>query len=240
MAGGAWKRIGRQNGSDIGKMAVKVCSQCQETKALVDFYARRASPDGLGYICKTCSAANGRLRYSLKSDEVKAKAKAWSHANAERRREIVRASQTKHADKKNAHQRVLNKERYYRDIDASRQRSREDNKAFRGRNPDRAHEMVKLTRQRAKERDPVGFALKALERVNRRRAQKKATETEPVDYASILERDGMICHICEGAIHTRTELHFDHVIPLSKGGPHHASNIKPSHAICNMKKGSRV
>ena len=74
----------------------------------------------------------------------------------------------------------------------------------------------------------------------RRRARKAATQTGPVDLAQILERDGMVCHICSGVIEAMTDLHFDHVIPLSKGGPHIAENIAPSHAQCNMHKGARL
>jgi len=74
----------------------------------------------------------------------------------------------------------------------------------------------------------------------RRRARKAATQTGPVDLALILERDGMVCHICSGVIEAMTDLHFDHIIPLSKGGPHIAENIAPSHAQCNMHKGARL
>lgn len=34
-------------------------------------------------------------------------------------------------------------------------------------------------------------------------------------------------------------LHIDHVIPLVKGGSHTLENVRPSHAICNLKKGAR-
>lgn len=74
----------------------------------------------------------------------------------------------------------------------------------------------------------------------RRRARKAATQNGPVDLAQILERDGMICHICSGAIESMADLHFDHVIPLAKGGPHTMENIAPSHAQCNMHKGARM
>ena len=74
----------------------------------------------------------------------------------------------------------------------------------------------------------------------RRRARKAATQTGPVDLAQILARDGMICHICSGVIESMADLHFDHIIPLSKGGPHTMENIAPSHAQCNMHKGARL
>ncbi len=50
----------------------------------------------------------------------------------------------------------------------------------------------------------------------------------------------MVCHICGDAIPGLEELHFDHVIPLIKGGPHVAENVRPSHAGCNLRKGARL
>jgi 5-methylcytosine-specific restriction endonuclease McrA len=70
--------------------------------------------------------------------------------------------------------------------------------------------------------------------------RRHAKMTERVDYAAILDRDGMVCHICTEPIASMADLHFDHVVPLSKGGPHIAENIRPSHALCNMRKSNRL
>jgi len=59
------------------------------------------------------------------------------------------------------------------------------------------------------------------------------------DFEAILAEFGMVCHICGLEIITKADLHMDHVIPLAKGGPHSAGNIRPSHARCNRKKGSK-
>lgn len=72
--------------------------------------------------------------------------------------------------------------------------------------------------------------------VNRRRAQTK----EYVDYSAILAEHGMWCHICSMVIASLDDLHFDHVIPLAKGGAHSAANIRPSHAACNLAKGAKL
>lgn len=61
-----------------------------------------------------------------------------------------------------------------------------------------------------------------------------------MDYAAILAEHGMTCHICTGEIESLTDLHFDHVIPLARGGEHSAANIRPSHAVCNLRKGARI
>lgn len=73
---------------------------------------------------------------------------------------------------------------------------------------------------------------------NMRRARKKTTQVEPVVYATILLEHGRICHIC--GLPIGDDLHFDHVIPLSKGGPHIAANIRPAHALCNLRKKDKL
>lgn len=64
-------------------------------------------------------------------------------------------------------------------------------------------------------------------------------EAKLINYDLILKRDKRICHICNKKVKTNN-LHFDHVIPLSKGGPHTIENIKVSHSWCNWKKGNRI
>jgi 5-methylcytosine-specific restriction endonuclease McrA len=80
----------------------------------------------------------------------------------------------------------------------------------------------------------------AKEAWHRRRALKRANGYERVDLEALLAEHGMFCHICTTPIATRKDLHFDHVIPLSKGGPHTAANLRPAHAKCNLSKGSKI
>lgn len=86
-----------------------------------------------------------------------------------------------------------------------------------------------------RKKNPELWALRNRENQRRRRGSD-----EPVRYEAILERDGMHCHICDTEIPSLDVLHFDHVIPLSKGGLHSEENIKPSHAACNLSKGARM
>lgn len=85
-----------------------------------------------------------------------------------------------------------------------------------------------------RKKNPELWALRNRENQRRRRGDK------PVRYEAILERDGMVCHICSEAIPSLHDLHFDHVIPLIKGGPHSEENIKPSHSQCNLRKGAKL
>ncbi len=68
-----------------------------------------------------------------------------------------------------------------------------------------------------------------------RRALKRDASVGPVDYAVIMERDKMVCGICHKKVKL-AKMHIDHIIPLSKGGPHAEHNLQVSHAACNLRK----
>lgn len=71
-------------------------------------------------------------------------------------------------------------------------------------------------------------------------ARKKGVATvEPVDFAAILERDGHVCHICSREVEP-SDIHFDHVIPLARGGAHSMENIRVAHSLCNLRKGTKM
>lgn len=74
----------------------------------------------------------------------------------------------------------------------------------------------------------------------RRNARKKAAAAGRVSYKRILERDGMFCYICQSPIGSDEKMDFDHVIPLSRGGAHHETNIRVSHMTCNRRKAAKL
>ena len=45
-----------------------------------------------------------------------------------------------------------------------------------------------------------------------------------------------VCYLCKDVISTLEEANIDHIIPRSKGGSNHQSNIKLVHITCNRKK----
>lgn len=69
----------------------------------------------------------------------------------------------------------------------------------------------------------------------RRRALKRTTQVEKVDRARIIERDGCRCHICGKKV-PRHRVELDHLIPLSKGGPHTYENLAVAHPVCNRRR----
>jgi 5-methylcytosine-specific restriction endonuclease McrA len=113
------------------------------------------------------------------------------------------------------YEKVRHRERKYED--AHREEKKQRNKAWRQANP-----------------------MKHNENIRRYNARKKGASVEAVNYTYILERDGHFCYICEGAILPHHIIHFDHVIPLARGGAHSEENIKPTHDACNLRKSDRL
>jgi 5-methylcytosine-specific restriction protein A len=54
-----------------------------------------------------------------------------------------------------------------------------------------------------------------------------------------MKRDRFQCTYC-GAPGTDVELEIDHIIPVSKGGSHHISNLTTACRACNQKKSDRA
>lgn len=52
----------------------------------------------------------------------------------------------------------------------------------------------------------------------------------------VIERDGLRCVYCDEDL-TNAEVHLDHVIPESQGGPTNYSNLQVTCRKCNLAKG---
>lgn len=73
--------------------------------------------------------------------------------------------------------------------------------------------------------------------VMKRRARMVGSKTGRIDWVAVRSRNGMICGICLQPIEGAFE--YDHILPLSKGGPHITENLQLSHSLCNRKKSSK-
>lgn len=77
---------------------------------------------------------------------------------------------------------------------------------------------------------------KERDRKARRRALIGSGRVSHAEWQSILEKHGHRCAYCgRGDL----PLEQDHVVPLSRGGRHIASNIVPACKPCNASKGAR-
>jgi hypothetical protein len=67
---------------------------------------------------------------------------------------------------------------------------------------------------------------------------KGAAVVEVIDRAAIIARDKQRCHLCGGHV-PDGDVTLDHIIPLSCGGDHTATNLAVAHRSCNCRKGAR-
>lgn len=110
---------------------------------------------------------------------------------------------------------------------------------------------VKSSRKAWELNNPDIVRKNARSKSRKRRALKKNNGFEPYTESQVLNAYGSLCHICDSQIDLSAPrwlgkngweygLHIDHIIPISKGGPDTLSNVRPSHAICNVKKGAKI
>lgn len=80
------------------------------------------------------------------------------------------------------------------------------------------------------------------EHVDRRRAIKWGAGSERIFIDKLLERDAWTCGICLGSIPRGTPYpdalspSVDHIVALSRGGPHTWDNVQAAHLFCNRSK----
>ena len=182
-------------------------------------------------------------RWRLKNPEkVKEIYRRWCEKNTEKRRKYNHEWRRRNRESRNAYGREYG--RIWRKQNAAKAReyarrwyrkNKEHvlayNRRWQAENPEKA----RAQRQRRYLKNPA----KVYERVLYRRAVKRGAQTEPITasvWQSILTTYGHRCAYCgkEGPL-TR-----DHVIPLSRGGPHSLANLVPACRSCNAKKGVKL
>jgi 5-methylcytosine-specific restriction endonuclease McrA len=205
---------------------VRKCPSCLESKPLSDFGINHLRKDGHNCYCKLCirrmsaqsyqrtiiESRKRKARYGIKH---KARLLAYSHSWY-----------------------LKNKVRVTERIKAHYQRNREFYKAY-----SNAWSKANLDKRRLYHENWLAKGdnwLYARGRSGLQRALRRGGVSRGIRPATILEKHGMICHICKNAIVSRDQLHFDHVIPISRGGVHDENNLRPSHAKCNLSKGAKV
>lgn len=85
--------------------------------------------------------------------------------------------------------------------------------------------------------NPERFRLQRVLSSQRRRARLASVPQEEIDRDTLYERDGGVCGICGKEV-GRDEISIDHIVPLSKGGPHLMDNLQIAHLNCNKARGN--
>lgn len=80
---------------------------------------------------------------------------------------------------------------------------------------------------------------------HRRRAWKLSSATQEFTTHDVRVRHGDNCYLCEKPINFRIKYpnpqspSLDHVVAISRGGPHTLENVAMTHLVCNLRKGAR-
>lgn len=84
------------------------------------------------------------------------------------------------------------------------------------------------------------------QRLHNKRRYDLIASAEEIDPIDVFERDGWTCQTClapidrSAAPRSPRSPSVDHVIPLSRGGPHAMANVRCTHFGCNSRKGNRA
>jgi 5-methylcytosine-specific restriction endonuclease McrA len=162
--------------------------------------------------------------------------KVWRARNKQRIRTNWRRWATKNAARLTAKGKARTPEQRKRFYDKWYAKNRDVQLAKRRQ---RYQDNLDSERARSREWDAANRE-KRIAKDHKRRAQKLKTQIRPVDFGRVLKRSRGICGICKRRFDTNSTLHFDHIIPLSKGGPHTEQNLQAAHAYCNLSKGNRA
>lgn len=96
------------------------------------------------------------------------------------------------------------------------------------------------TLQRLKRADPAAYSDKQYRSKKAHKARKvNAPKVERIYRTKIIKRDKSTCYICKQVV-LASDIHLDHVIPLSRGGEHSYANIRVTCRPCNLKKHNKL
>ncbi|MFA5054174.1 MAG: HNH endonuclease [Parcubacteria group bacterium] len=245
----------------MGGVEMKRCSRCKRWLPLADFRKNTRAWDRLLSMCRTCSravdakwraghrekrAADNAKYYAENSEKVRASAAKWRAENPERVRASQVAWQAENPEKARASAtkwREENREKSRASAAKWRAKNREKMRAWREENPERVRAYCAKWRAENPERVRASTAKRRRKNPDmhraaqaRRRAKQKAATVDPVtaqELGAIRAEYGGICPYCGKRI---DEGHFDHVMPLSKGGTHTVDNLAWVCATCNLRK----
>lgn len=216
----------------------KVCNKCGRELPFNEFY-KAETKDGLRGNCKSCHYERSKKWRQENPGRQEELARKWRKENPGRDKENHKRWREANRERDNGNKREWS--RNNRDYEIERA------KKYRTENREKCSAYGKHWRQQNKEfhlelnkrwrkENPVNYK-EMLSRANDKRRLR--LKNNNVSYKAVLERDGFVCYLCNKPVKLG-ELHFDHIVPLSRGGGHKEENISVTHATCNLRKHNKT
>ena len=222
---------------------MKRCAKCGQTKPVSEYHRDTRGDDRLIAQCKACRSEHDREYRKANSEEIRRRDRERYEAHKEERRESARKYGAAHREERREYNRK------YRETHMEEERKRaakwkqenpekvrDDNIKWRTGNPEKSKLFVARWNASHPEKrraiDAKRRALKAEVTVGDLTAIQRV-----YDIATNGER--VRCYLCGNAI-PKGERHVDHIVPLSKGGLHTASNLAVACAACNLSKHAKL
>lgn len=198
-------------------MSEKICGRCGNVKSLEEFPKQSNSLDGRNCWCRACHKEVRKVRYQNHREEELRSNKEYKDANKARLTVLSREWRRRNPEKA----RKTRREEYHRNKDR------------------RNIPYVREALRQASKRHYLANREKLLSDRRSRMIKTNGPEAEKFSYSDVFERDNGICYLCLLPVPSIKDCHFDHVIPLSRGGSHTFNNVKVTHKFCNLSKGNK-
>jgi 5-methylcytosine-specific restriction endonuclease McrA len=225
----------------------KACSKCGVVKPATEelFYRAKANKSGIKARCRSCANADAKIYYADPDKEKKRIAKA-----TERLRNLSDPFSTCigcNAIKPATSDFFYRSKNTKSGIEGT---CRSCRSAYQKTYYEQNFEQICASQKIYNKADPERYKATARSKNRRRKAKRLNNGFEIYTEFQVLDLFGTDCYICKEPIDLEASrkcgiegwqrsLHIDHVLPMSKGGPDTLSNVRPSHAECNLIKGSK-
>jgi len=203
----------------------KVCWKCKKWKTLDGFHRNRSRADGLQDKCKECRSRPPQKTAHKWQDGVEGKVCGTCREWKPLKRFFRHRD---HWDGISTTCKACGAARLMQWEAANPEKKAEYGRRHRERH--REHERARLRQWR--QNNPCKNAAKS----QRYRARKLDVTIKLVDREAVFERDGHTCVYCGSTENSE----LDHVVPLSRGGPHCEDNLVVACRRCNASKGAKL
>lgn len=202
------------------------CTSCGAIKAEAEFYVKKNAGEAPHFtVCRICHNERSREYREAHLEQCRAQARAYHETH---RREIIERARNWS---------LANPERVRVAQAKRRQAKRDENnvyfRAYYAKNRERVSEI----KRRSAKKHPEA----ALNGIHRRHARLRGSDGSWTgqEWRNLKAQYDYRC-LCCGKREPEIKLTFDHVIPISMGGPNTIANAQPLCRPCNSAKGTRT